>query len=880
MARSLPPRSLASPSPPHCCPRLVARIRYWHPTPWRDIAILTDDTGRCNNYLWNSQNVRDYGHCCDKVHLQDTGKCRQLNRTAFGDRGPNNFAACEADHQKGTWVESGKWGIDPPLCKVAPYTRDNQLTNTVSPYGVYESQELHPTHFVWKVPGDVLDKMGAEEATCVMRIRYNVSSGDYDNWKTTSLFNGDNAKLPTNPTADFIGFSHDSDVSTDFSLKLSVDSSKVGHTFEDRSHTFLIRRKPSSGECKGASIHNLNVKGRRGDAVQVYPSVPYDFSPSELAVWEGDCVHFQWTGSDANPLENTGNGRNMTDRTNLVEVVQADSNVPARHGFAEITSGSDTHTRYTSMFADEATVRRMAYLNQELDCVSADNCVPSLACDNSDFVDHSIANCMVLNAAPAYFDGGLIRLDRPGVYAFISTRNNAFGVQTQKGLLIVQAWKLSFIIGGSIGGFVLIVLIVLLLRWWIGANAEAGKAQGPLSQGFLYGTNACFDLLENSVLFRHPYTIALLIACCALWAVGYWQALDDGDPAPFYPYAKGHGRCLDILCNLIFLPVLRNLSSWLRTTPMGRVLPVDDNLYFHKLIGLLVAFSFTGHITFHYIDFIWHSTTGSGKTLISQLFMNWTGISGHLILLCMTLMMLTGIEKFRRQRWGIPLTKFKFSGHSLFVRIHKLWAVLLVLLWSHSTAFWQYSLFAVVLLVIDKLIGRLRGRKQVEMVAAHMPARDVLHITMRPTNGRRFKFQAGQYLFLHCPAVSKTEWHPFTISSSPWEATFSVHIKCRKDMDWAYGIRQLLTAPAPPPDARASLEDKFARSNPMASNTTRRSETELHVGREKLYVGALHARGCPSTIPAPIRTARRRLSKPSVRPLTEQPRFPRSPTLR
>ncbi len=41
---------------------------------------------------------------------------------------------------------------------------------------------------------------------------------------------------------------------------------------------------------------------------------------------------------------------------------------------------------------------------------------------------------------------------------------------------------------------------------------------------------------------------------------------------------------------------------------------------------------------------------------------------------------------------------------------------------------------------------------------------------------RRLRYTAGQYLFLHCPQVSRTEWHPFTISSSPEERTFGVHI--------------------------------------------------------------------------------------------------------
>lgn len=56
-----------------------------------------------------------------------------------------------------------------------------------------------------------------------------------------------------------------------------------------------------------------------------------------LEVSEGDCVHFQWTGSDANPIESRGYGRSMTDRTNLVELEKMDANVPARHSYDEVT---------------------------------------------------------------------------------------------------------------------------------------------------------------------------------------------------------------------------------------------------------------------------------------------------------------------------------------------------------------------------------------------------------------------------------------------------------------------------------------------------------------------------------------------------------------
>ena len=58
-----------------------------------------------------------------------------------------------------------------------------------------------------------------------------------------------------------------------------------------RSHTFAVRRRPD--DLKDATIHNLNVRGKRGNIVQVYPGVEYDFIPNTMLVKDGDFIHFQ-----------------------------------------------------------------------------------------------------------------------------------------------------------------------------------------------------------------------------------------------------------------------------------------------------------------------------------------------------------------------------------------------------------------------------------------------------------------------------------------------------------------------------------------------------------------------------------------------------------
>merc|ERR1719284_1156124 len=88
---------------------------------------------------------------------------------------------------------------------------------------------------------------------------------------------------------------------------------------------------------KKDNLLNVNVRGKRGNIVQTYPAVEYDFEPNDIEMEPGQCIHFQWTGSNThnngNPAGDgqagdAGEGTGGTDRSNIAELLSLRSSYP------------------------------------------------------------------------------------------------------------------------------------------------------------------------------------------------------------------------------------------------------------------------------------------------------------------------------------------------------------------------------------------------------------------------------------------------------------------------------------------------------------------------------------------------------------------------
>jgi hypothetical protein len=402
------------------CPEERDYYPYWHPTPWRDIAIFTTQPGNCSYYQAESQNVKPKGECFDAA----TGQIPQPY---------NNPQDCLAN--AGTWTVQPAWGIPPPQCFDASIIMagDNSLGN------IYNG---HLANYNWTIPTWI------ENEACVLRIRYNITTSDTP-WYLDSTSNGARALIGQNPFQDW---------GHGWPLQIPFNTDQGGRTFQDRSYIFAIRPRPP-GVPANANIYNINVRGKRGNIVQVYPALEYDFVPNYIQVYGSDYVHFQWIGSDYNVardpndanggpqfIDNNGNNGARSDRSNVVQLDYQALSVPRR-------------AQYNTLFmndqgqADMNTIYRFALIGQPVNITgpsaATKGCLnlTQLAIKNdvtgtynilnSQSIKYDPQNCAALNAASVYFDGQPMQLKASGTFYYFCTRNNAFSNRSQKGTIVV-----------------------------------------------------------------------------------------------------------------------------------------------------------------------------------------------------------------------------------------------------------------------------------------------------------------------------------------------------------------------------------------------------------------------------------------------------------
>jgi len=421
---------------------------WWGVSPWRDIAVLTNQPRRCAEYQRESQNVKSRFYC----QLPDGFVKQQAaqGKTAFI---PIERSACEAvsyisasgDAQYGKWVEFPSWGLEAPICRDNVWSRDNHLGNVGGGF---------PSMFNWTVPAVVHER-------CALRVRYNISTADLgpdgspdtSNWLSpssvqssaylNSSLNDQNGNLAdmwskfrldrtagiargyqfkNNPQVDIFGTLLPSGKTV--KLQLAVNTAQYGRTFQDRSHRFMMLKRPA--ELVGVNIFNLNVKGKRGNIVQTFPGTEYDFQPNRLTVGKNDYIHFQWSGSNTNPGNNAGQGRQGSDRSNVIPIRAAVFDEGQR-ATTPPTNGQFGSSYPARIDGAAGTVPFLGFSKELL-----------VRLATSQTIGVQIGGELSeLDDASPYFDLGPQQVTQPGIYHYLCSRNNNFSNRGQKAKIVV-----------------------------------------------------------------------------------------------------------------------------------------------------------------------------------------------------------------------------------------------------------------------------------------------------------------------------------------------------------------------------------------------------------------------------------------------------------
>ena len=238
---------------------------------------------------------------------------------------------------------------------------------------------------------------------------------------------------------------------------MAINTAQTGRVFQDNTHTFLVCEKPSSADWVDADyLFNVNVRGKRGNIVQTFPAIEYDFEPKHMEVGEGSCMHFQWTGSNTHNNGNpggdgqtgdAGEGRGGSDRSNFVEMYDMKESYPL------------TYDKFDDDFFDYVTCHHPLFPNIDVTDEDARLILGTAGFYRSvGYAEYHIATedddgndaqagllDVLLNNVSASFRQGLICCvdsnaldgDESKEFSFLSTRNNNFTNRAQKMKIII-----------------------------------------------------------------------------------------------------------------------------------------------------------------------------------------------------------------------------------------------------------------------------------------------------------------------------------------------------------------------------------------------------------------------------------------------------------
>lgn len=399
-------------------------------TQWTNVALFADDHDvKCQQL--NLKRFQPIFECVEfysknkrkhKSKIDNQGDCEKNNGQWLGFynykeivENVNTAAGCaqlDGDHVFGRPMDWKKLSEDKLAdeaclklpdevqCFAPPNTRANYL-------GMASGTNESP-RFQWSLP--IYEK----NQRCVLRIRSFIEN---KNEEQISHDNNDMSHLLGTPL---------------YLATAQKYASNNRVVFEDRSHIFKLVNRPNEIPDNQV-LHNIIVRGKRGNIVQTFPAVEYDFVPNNLQINNGDAVQFQWTGSNSHNNGNdagdgqsgdAGNGQGGTDRHNMIQSYYMKTNFPLPYENHTLFQNAEflwnVDNKPLSPFAASLSHATSGYYYTAAEYRAK----------------QSKLNDRLNNADPS-FRGVVFKPASDSKYYYVGMRNNDFSNRSQKGQLTV-----------------------------------------------------------------------------------------------------------------------------------------------------------------------------------------------------------------------------------------------------------------------------------------------------------------------------------------------------------------------------------------------------------------------------------------------------------
>ncbi|CAF9913117.1 MAG: hypothetical protein HETSPECPRED_001331 [Heterodermia speciosa] len=289
----------------------------------------------------------------------------------------------------------------------------------------------------------------------------------------------------------------------------------------------------------------------------------------------------------------------------------------------------------------------------------------------------------------------------------------------------------------------------------------------------------------------------------AMFALGWYLQATNKKLAPLNQLtfsvwlSRGAGLNLSIDGALILLPMCKNIMRWIR--PKLRSLPLDENQFFHRQVAYSLLIWTIVHVCAHYVNFfnVERNQIRPG-TAVQIHYTQAGGITGHIMLFCMLLMFTTAHAKIRQQSYEtfwythhlfIPFLLALYThATGCFVRdsVQPFSPLAGQPFWTHCIGYqgWRWELWGGGLYLFERIYREINSRRPTKITKVIRHPYDAMEIQFSKPS---MKYKAGQWLMLNVPSVSTTQWHPFTITSCPYDPYVSIHVRQVGDFTRALG---------------------------------------------------------------------------------------------